>query len=405
MHDAPATKEEFFTRLHQYTLDFGRMKPAVEYTVRDRALGVEGYVVVWNVSPVSGMAKGGCRVTPTVTIEEVGMLARTMSLKNAAAGLPLGGAKSGIRGNPNSPGFKQQYQAIARGFVPLFPENGGCFGGLGFDLGARPEFIDWFIEATGMPQRFTGKPASLGGTDYDVHGIAGLGVAASARAGLAVTGGNAEGASFAVQGLGAMGAGVVRYFGGEYGGVLRSVSDKLLGGSYRLGDDVSDAARREIVDAIARMDKPLTADLIKEHGEHIGPPGEVLYESVDVLFPCAVHDVIHPGNDAGVAAGMVAEGANGPCKAVSREALQERGVVVLPDFLVNAGGIIAAHVEMTSDAEDKVQEAKDQTVATMDRNVRRVMEMSAGLGVSPYQSASYLALTNVFADTGKVSPA
>ena len=396
MHQAPGTKEEFFTRLHQYTLDFGRMQPAVEYTTRDRALGVEGYVVVWNVSAESGMAKGGCRVTPTVSIDEVRMLARTMALKNAAAGLPLGGAKSGIRGNPNAPGFKQQYQAIARAFMPLFPENGGPFGGLGFDLGARPEFIDWFIEATGMPQRFTGKPASLGGTDYDVYGIAGLGVAVSARSGLEEAGGTAQGATFAVQGLGAMGAGVVRYFGGEYGGKLCTVSDKLLGGSYRLNADISDELRAEIVDSIGRMDREQTTKLVKQNGEHIGTPGAVLYESVDVLFPCAVHDVIHPGNDGDVAASMVAEGANGPCKAVSRDALQERGVVVLPDFLVNAGGIIAAHVEMTSDADDKPQEAMNQTVSTIDRNVRRTVALARGLEVSPYQAASYLALVNIF---------
>jgi glutamate dehydrogenase (NAD(P)+) len=400
MLDIPETREDFFSRLHQYTLDFGRMKPAVEYTVRDRLLGVEGYVVVWNISPVTGMAKGGCRVTPTVTLEEVGMLARTMALKNAAAGLPLGGAKSGIRGNPNAPGFKQQYQSIVKSFLPMFPENGGALGGLGFDLGARPEFIEWFIEATGMPQRFTGKPESMGGTDYDVHGIAGLGVAAAARAGLEVNGGSAVGATFAVQGLGAMGAGVVRYFGGEYGGLLRSVSDKVLGGSYRLGDDVSDDVRAEIVDAIGRMDRERTAALVHQHGEHIGKPGKVLYEAVDVLFPCAVHDVIHPGNDAEVAARMVAEGANGPCKAVSRETLQQRGVVVLPDFLANSGGIIAAHVEMTSEADDKVAVAKQLTVETIDRNVRSTVSMANGLEVSPYQAASYLALANVFAEGG-----
>ncbi|RKY21820.1 MAG: Glu/Leu/Phe/Val dehydrogenase [Planctomycetota bacterium] len=389
------SRQDFFVQLQQDILDFHRIKPELELSVRDPDLDVEGYVVVWNLPEPGGFGKGGTRVTPTVSLDEVGMLARTMSLKNAAAGVPMGGAKSGIRGNPRGPGFKQQFQAIARRFKPLFPEHGGPFGGMGFDMGARPEFVDWFIEATGMPQRFTGKPAELGGTDYDLHGIAGLGVAVAARAALMAAGGTAEGASFAVQGLGAMGAGVVRWFS-SFGGHARWVSDPLVGGAWELPDELDPAARQQIVDAITAMDRERLHELLREHGKNIGPPQAVLYQDVDVLFPCAVHDVIHKGNVSDVIARVVSEGANGPCTADARDALQDQGAVVLPDFLANSGGIIAAWVEMTEQGGDKAAEAKRRTEQIIDANVRRVLADATRLDVSPYQSAMSMALRRVF---------
>lgn len=392
---AQRTQSDFFAKLHQDTLEFHRMEPEVQLTVRDPALDVTGFVVVWNVLEEGGMAKGGTRVTPTVTLDEVGMLARTMALKNAAAGLPLGGAKSGIRGNPASPGFKAQFQSIARRFMPLFPEHGGPFGGLGFDIGGRPEFVEWFIEATGMPQRFTGKPAHLGGTDYDVHGIAGLGVAVAARAALQWNGDDAVGKTFSVQGLGAMGAGVVRYFS-QYGGRLRWVSDPVAGGAFELPENLDDATHASIVTAISSMDRSTTRQLLSEHAVSMGAPQQVLYAPADVLFPCAVHDVIHSGNVSEIQAPLVVEGANGPCTKETRETLQSMGKLVLPDFLANSGGIIAAHVEMTSAAEDKASEAMQRTEQIIDRNVRRVLDDARGLEVTPYNAAMSLALSRIF---------
>jgi glutamate dehydrogenase (NAD(P)+) len=394
MSDAES-RQDFFVRLQQDILDFHRLEPELQVTVRDPALDVEGYVVVWNIPEPGGFGKGGTRVTPTVSLDEVGMLARTMSLKNAAAGLPMGGAKSGIRGNPRSPGFKEQFQSVARRFKPLFPENGGPFGGLGFDIGGRPEFVDWFIEATKMPQRFTGKPAELGGTDYDVHGIAGLGVAVSARSALEAQGGTAQGASFAVQGLGAMGAGVVRWFS-SFGGHVRWVSDPLVGGAWELADDLDPATRATIVDAIGRMDHEAVPELLREHGTNIGGPQVVLYQPADVLFPCAIHDVITTSNASEVVATIVSEGANGPCTGEARDLLQEKGTVVLPDFLANPGGIIAAWVEMTENGGDKAAEAMRRTEEVIDRNVRQVLADALRLDVSPYQSAMSLALGRVF---------
>lgn len=392
----PATesRQEFLARLQRDRAAFERTEPELQLTVRDPHLGVEGYVVVWNVPHEGGMAKGGTRVTPSVSLSEVGMLARTMALKNAAAGLPLGGAKSGIRGDPTAPGFKAQFQSIARRFMPLFPEHGGPFGGLGFDIGGRPEFVDWFIEATGMPQRFTGKPAALGGTDYDRHGIAGLGVAVAARTALESRGGSAQGKRFAVQGLGAMGAGVVKTFAAA-GGVLTWVSDPFAGGAFELPENLDPGRRAALVDAIGAMDRPRVTALLAQHGVPLRAPEDVLTQPADVLFPCAVQDVIHAGNVESIRAPLIAEGANGPCSPALRERLHQQGSLVLPDFLANSGGIIAAYVEMTERGGDKAALAARRTEEIIAANVRAALEDSERHGVSPADAALARALQRI----------
>src|SRR6476659_1504427 len=174
-------QQTFYAELKALTDFFDAMQPELEVTVRDSVLGVEGYVVVWNTGasvggPLERSGKGGTRITPTVTLEEVKMLARTMALKNAAAGLPLGGAKSGLRLDPSTSGFEKQYRRFVRLCAPFLYENGGLFGGLGFDIGARPEHALWACDELKSTRCFTGKPVEMGGTDYDRQGIAGLGV-------------------------------------------------------------------------------------------------------------------------------------------------------------------------------------------------------------------------------------
>jgi glutamate dehydrogenase (NAD(P)+) len=392
--DVPKTRDAFLAELARLRTAFDRMQPLVELTVRDHALDCEGYVVVWNTLEEGGIAKGGTRVTPNVSLDEIKMLARTMALKNAAAGLPLGGAKSGVRADPWAGDIKQRFQAISRRFACLFPEHGGPFGGLGYDIGARPEFCDWFIEATGMPQRFTGKTRARGGTDYDVEGIAGLGVAVAAREALAWQGQKSAGARFAVQGLGAMGAGVVRYFA-SHGGRLVALADPVVGGSWTLPADLADDVHRELVAKIAVRDYAATRSILDAVGRAEKEGDAVLYSEVDVLFPSARQDVIHVGNVDRIRARMLSEGANGPCSSDARDRMHARGITVLPDFLANPGGIIAAYVEMTSKVADKVAEAKAMTERVIGGNVRHVLEVAKTLGVAPTQSATFLALQRI----------
>ena len=390
-------KNEFFAILGDLQERFEALKPELEVTVRDPAMGVEGHIVVWNTGisiggPLEACGKGGTRITTDISLDEVKMLARTMALKNAAAGLPLGGSKSGMRADPAAENFEAQYRRFVKLCRPFLHENGGPFGGFGFDIGARPEHAKWACEELGSSRCFTGKPVDMGGTDYDREGIAGLGVATAAKALMEVQGESAQGTTFAVQGTGAMGAAVIRYFA-EYGGKLKALADPKFGGSWSFEQPASPA----LLKALVTQDKDTAQKLIEEEGLHIGEgPQDVLFEAVDVLFPCAVQNVITETNSYDIKARYITEGANQPVTKEAYPMLMEKGVHVVPDFIANPGGIIAAFVELTSMSDNKVDEAKDYTIAKITENVKKLMDLVARFGVEPVHAGQFLALSNIF---------
>lgn len=397
------TKAALLEKLADLETRFSALSPELELTVRDPELGVEGYVVVWTTltavgGPLGRLGKGGTRITPTTTLDEIKMLARIMALKNAAAGLPLGGAKSGMRDDSLSPGFEKRYRRFVELVAPVLVERGGIFGGFGFDIGGFPEQALWACDQLKSTRCFTGKPVEMGGTDYDREGIAGLGVVESAITALEFEAVPVAGTTFAVQGLGAMGAAVVRYFS-EAGGDLRAVSDPRIGGSYLLERGASHALGA----AIANGDWERTKGLLESEGR-IAPLDAVLYQPVDVLFPSAVQEVITAANVSQIQAKRVVEGANNPCTAEARTSLFERGVLVLPDFIVNAGGIIAAFVEMSSPVSPeenartraKVKEAKELTRKLMRAGTKEILEISRSAGVEPAIAGRYRALRSIF---------
>ena len=169
------------------------MQPALEMTFTDPDMDVEGFVVVWNTAiskrgPLftdgKGCGKGGTRIKQGLSLDDVKRLARAMAEKNAAAGLPLGGAKSGLNADPDAPDYEVKWKR----FVSLvqekgiLKEDGGVFGGFGYDIGGKPPLNAlWTIDELGSGKSFTGKPVDLGGTDYDKIGIAGLGVAVAGK--------------------------------------------------------------------------------------------------------------------------------------------------------------------------------------------------------------------------------
>ena len=402
MHYSPrfeVAREEFlshYQRLHQKFLS---LSPELELTIRDPDYDLEGYVVVWNtqaakLSPLGRCGKGGTRITPQLSLEEVKMLARIMTLKNAAAGLPLGGAKSGIRAHPDEPGFERKYRRFCELVRPLLIEHGGIFGGLGFDIGGKPEHAIWACQALGSPRGFTGKPLSLGGTDYDREGIAGLGVATAADALLHEQGLSSRGRTFAVQGLGAMGGAIVRYFS-EYGGLLAALSDPRIGGTYLLPQGASP----QLLESISRLDFQTTRSLLSS--ETPLPLDSVLFQKVEILFPAAVQDVITTENERQIEAQYVIEGANNPCSEEARNLLHSRGIHLIPDFIANPGGIIAAYVEMStpddpSNPSAKAEKAKAFTREKIRENISTLVALSNEIGMDNVLLGRYMAYSNIF---------
>lgn len=395
--------DQFFSELERREKEFASALPELELTVRDSQLGVEGYVVVWNSAPgargpLGPCGKGGTRITPAVTLDEIKMLAKIMALKNAAAGLAMGGAKSGIRADPDEPNFEVKYRRFVDLVKPVLRENGGIFGGFGFDIGARPIHPRWVCDQLKSLGSFTGKPLDMGGTDYDREGIAGLGVAVAARTLIECEGRSLSHMTAAVQGLGAMGAAVVRYLS-EFGIPVRFVSDPRIGGTFELGNGMSPA----LLEAVKAHDIERMKGLVEiEHTARFDLE-QVLYQDVELLVPCALQGVISEDNESRVRARFLVEGANNPTSAGAHRALSQRGVKIIPDFIANPGGIIAAFIELTSKitpeenlrTRKNVNDAKEYTRKRIGENVVAVVDLAAECGVSLVEAARLIALRNI----------
>ena len=406
--DARTNDTDFHTNLETLEQQFANMEPELAVTVKDEDMGVEGYIVVWNTKiseggPLElngkGCGKGGTRITPEVTLDEIKMLARSAALKNAAAGLAMGGAKTGLKADPKAEGFEQKYRRFAQLCAPYLRENGGIWGGFGFDIGADPIHPHWICDELNSTTCFTGKPVDMGGTDYDKEGIAGLGVAVAAKALMEHHGKTSDGATFAVQGLGAMGAAVLRYFS-EYGGKLTALSDLKYHGTWRFENGIS----QELCAALVAQDVDKANALIAKEGQQVSEDAQdVLYQDVDVLFPCAVQYVITKDNADKIKARFISEGANNPTTEEGYLALVERGIQFIPDFIANPGGVIAAFVELTSDVTPeenaktraKVLEAKETTIKRIQENVAELISIIDDHNVAPQKAGLYLSLQKI----------
>jgi glutamate dehydrogenase (NAD(P)+) len=402
----PPDRPTFERDLADLETRFEDLEPEFELVVRDPALGLKGYVVVWSTlnaigGPLGQCGKGGTRITPSLSLEEVRMLARTQSLKNAAAGLPLGGAKSGLAADPQSAGFETLYRQFVRLVAPALRQNGGPWGGFGFDLGAAPIHAEWACDELNSTSCFTGKSVARGGTDYDAEGIAGLGVVVAATTLLAYQERPVDSTRCAVQGLGAMGAAVCRYASQE-GMQVQFLADPRVGGCWRL----ESALTGELRDAIIHGHFEKARKLLEAGPHSLMDLDDILTQQVDILFPCAVQYVIREENVDQVSARAVVEGANNPLTPEARARLYERGVTVIPDIIANPGGAIAAFVELTSEVSEeenirtraKVEEAKEFTRRKVADNVREVLTLADAVRVDPVRAAFYLAYRRVFGE-------
>jgi len=405
-------KEDFLNSFNVLKSRFNQMEPEFELTVRDSNAGVEGFVVVWNTGICKGgyfdrggvgVGKGGTRILPDLKLSDVKRLAKAMAEKNAAAGLPLGGAKSGLSCSINDP----LYEAKCRRFYKLvketniLAEDGGMFGGFGYDVGCKPPLnAIWACEETGSTKSFTGKPLEMGGTNYDIEGIAGLGVAHAAETLLQTKQINPSIISYAIQGLGAMGSAVAYYFY-PASSKLKYISDPIINGTWAF----KEYASKEIVGYIFEKNLSKVLELLKIEAEHLSTDSnEVLYTEVDLLFPCAMEDTFTKNNSSKVKAKFICEGANNPSTEDAHEIFYSSGKIVIPDIIANPGGIIAAYIELTSDispeenirTKAKVNIAKEETKNRISSNTRKLIDIVEKFDVRPDIAADFIAYENIF---------
>ena len=350
------------------------MGPAQVLHVCDSAAGLRGVVVVDNVA--AGPSIGGVRMAPDVTTAEVARLARAMTLKNAAAGLAHGGGKGGIVADPRMPAAEKR--RLIRSFARLISGLTGYIPGP--DMGTDEEAMAHVQDEIG---RAVGLPRVLGGIPLDEIGATGWGLAAAARVAAPEAGLDLEGARVAVQGFGAVGIHAARFLR-EQGARLVAASDS--GGAVHNPDGLDLAA------LIAHK----TGDGRPSVGSFAGGAAidsdALVGVECDIWIPAARPDVLTAGNAPALKARLVLQGANIPATEEAERILHERGVLNVPDFIANAGGVICAAVEYHGGSESQAM----QTIADkIERNVREVIDRSRAGSISLRAAALDLARLRV----------
>jgi glutamate dehydrogenase (NAD(P)+) len=290
-----------------------------------------------------GPMKGGVRYSPGVSLGECAALAMWMTFKCALVGLPFGGAKGGVRCDPNRLSVAEMERVTRRYASEIFPVIGPDSDIPAPDMATGEREMAWFMDTYSqqvghpVPEIVTGKPIVLGGTEgRDI--ATGLGVVFVMEDVLRGRGQPIEGLRVAVQGLGKVG-GVVAHELSLRGAVIVGVSD-VTGG---------------IVDS-GGLDMGAVTAWVAEHGFVRGFPGGehvdrlgVLEAPCDVLVPAALEGQITAENAERIECGLVVEGANGPTTPEADEILARRGIDVIPDVLANAGGVTVSYFEWVQD--------------------------------------------------------
>ncbi len=288
-----------------------------------------------------GPMKGGIRYHPDETIDTIRGLAAIMTWKCALHDLPLGGAKGGVICNPKTLS-QGELERLSRSYVQAMFRNLGP----GRDIPAPDVYTDERVMAWMMDEysriagkttfgAFTGKPVALGGSEGRREATA-RGGWFVIREAMRSRGRDLSGATVAIMGFGNVGANAALIGREVFGARIVAVSDSS-GGIYNPGG----LPVRQVIDH-----KKRTGSVRKFPGASEISNGELLALPVDILIPAALENAITAANVSEVRAGIVAEFANGPVSHDADETLFASGITVLPDILVNAGGVIVSYFEM-----------------------------------------------------------
>ncbi|AXT84161.1 glutamate dehydrogenase [Aeromicrobium sp. A1-2] len=287
-----------------------------------------------------GPGKGGLRYDPAVTLDEVRALAMLMTWKCALLDVPYGGAKGGIRIDPRNYSKAELERVTRRYTSEISPLLGPEIDIPAPDVGTDEQTMAWMMDTYSVNRGHTvlgvvtGKPVSLGGSlgraSATSRGVAHIALAAMSSRGIAP-----HGASAAIQGFGKVGRGAARFLA-EAGLRVTAVSDQY--GAIECGAGLNVAALEVHVDR--------TGSVVGFAGSTaLADKDDLLFSEVDVLVPAALEGVINAETASRVHAEIVVEGANGPTTPEADAILAERGCLVVPDILANAGGVVVSYFE------------------------------------------------------------
>jgi glutamate dehydrogenase/leucine dehydrogenase len=341
--------------------------PEKQIELYDPAAGLKAILVVDNTA--AGPAIGGVRMAPDVTAQECFRLARAMTFKNAAAGLAHGGGKSVIVGNPAM--ARDAKERLIRAFARSIAQIADYIPGP--DMGTDETAMAWVRDEIG---RAVGLPREVGGIPLDQIGATGWGLAAAAEAAQAYAGISLAGARVAVQGFGAVGQHAALFLE-EKGAKVVAVSDS-----------VGTLSAAEGLDVVALVALKREGKSVVEHGQgRKAEPGVIIDSDCDIWIPAARPDVVELSNVARLKTRLILQGANIPITREAEAALHKRGIVSVPDFIANAGGVICAAVEYHGGTQASAFAAIREKILA---NTREVLERSQASGVPPRQAAEEL---------------
>jgi glutamate dehydrogenase (NAD(P)+) len=345
-------------------------------------------------STALGPAKGGIRMTPTVSLDDVSGLAMEMTWKCSLIGVPFGGGKSGIVADSETLNALDK-ETLIRDFTRhavrhIGPQTYVPAPDMGTnerDMGYLKDTISSALgQATTQGCFVTGKPVILGGIPGRREAT-GRGVATCVVEALGRLGRKVAGATAIVQGFGNVGSVTAKALA-ESGVRLIGASD--LHGAVYYDDGLHVAALEEHVNSTGTV-----------KGFPVGTaidPGELLTVPCDILVPAAAASQITAQNAPRISAGLVAEGANSPTTPEADDILAARGIVVIPDILCNAGGVYVSYLEFTQETQQEQmseQEVKDRLGRRMTEKFHEVWRLSEERKISLRDAAMYLGVKTV----------
>jgi len=345
-----------------------------------------GYRVQHNTA--LGPSKGGLRYHPEVSLPEIKALAMWMTWKCSVVGMPYGGAKGGVICDPKTMS-QHELERLSRRFGrEIAPVIGPWEDVPAPDVNTNPQTMAWIMDAyesrtgTRSPAVITGKPVELGGSQGRVEatgrGVMFVTVEACHARGIAV-----EGARMVVQGYGNAGS-ISAYLLQERGATLVAASD-TRGAIYN----------PDGIDALELLEfKTTTGSVVGYPGTRQIDPSELLSLPCEVLIPAALEGVLTAESAAGVKARVVVEAANGPTTPEADQVLEQKGVLVIPDILANAGGVTVSYFEWVQNlhghlwTEEEVNSRLEHQITAAFHEVLRIsIERRVSMRVAAYIKA------------------
>lgn len=347
----------------------------------------EGYRVIH--SNILGPSKGGIRFDTRVNLDEVKALAAWMTWKCAVVDIPFGGAKGGVACNPQEMSAGE-IERLVRAYTLAMAEVFGADKDIPApDMGTGPREMAWLMdqysrmEGMTVHSVVTGKPVVLGGSLGRTEAT-GRGVMVSAMAAMEKLKINPYKATCAVQGFGNVGSWAARLLS-ERGLTVQAISDISSAYYNEKGIDMA---------AAIRYKESHNGTLAGFDGFEKISNEELLTLPVDLLVPAATEDVIRSGNARNIQAKLIVEGANGPTSSGADSIIHEKGIVVVPDILANAGGVTVSYFEWVQNrlgykwTADRVNRRSDRIMKDAFSNVyKTALEYKVSMRIAAYMVA------------------